>query len=67
MSYPYTSDDIDRIEDECKHIDLQNEELVLIEDSSEIEIIEKDNNIDMDLESVKVVKNPTKIKCMENR
>ncbi len=42
MSYPYTSDDIDHIDEEFKQIDLRNEEVGIIEGSLQIQIIESD-------------------------
>ncbi|OLS25283.1 MAG: hypothetical protein HeimC2_19590 [Candidatus Heimdallarchaeota archaeon LC_2] len=66
MSYPYTSDDIDHIEEEFKQIDLENEEVEIIEGSLQIQITESDNDLDIDLGSVKVIKKPTKVKFMEN-
>jgi len=66
VSYPYTSDDIDRIEEEFKQVDLENEEVEIIEDSIIIEIIENKDDLDIDPESVEVVKKPTKVKFVEN-
>lgn len=64
VSYPYSSDEIDKMEEEFSNLDLEDEDMEIVKHRSSIEIIEEEDS-DIDQTTIEVIYRPTSVELIE--
>lgn len=65
MSFPYTEKEIDQIEEDFRNLNLKDHEGEIIQKQTTIELIEENDIGDLEENSIKIVKQPTKVEFVE--